>query len=202
MIAFICSVVDDPNDQEFMIRLYEKYKRLMFSTARKFVDDPEACQDIVEDGILKLIQKISILREKNHYILADYIATTIQNTAINYLKHEAVTKKYFDRSIDDVDEIEDALAQQPSLEEFILAQEKSDFILEVLDLLSDQERILLEGKYILEYTDEELAEQLHCKPSSVRMKLTRARRKAISLFRQIEQEGGESDGAKAGTGAI
>ena len=202
MIAFICSVVDDPNDQEYMIWLYETYKRLMFFTAKKFVSDPEICQDIVQDGLLKLIKKIPVIREKNRYILSDYIATTIRNTAINYLKRGAVEKKYVTRKVEEMDELEDTRSEQPSMEDLILAQEKSAYILDVLHLLSDNERILLEGKYILEYTDEELAEQLHCKPSSIRMKLTRARRKAVSLFRQIEQEGEGCDGAKADTRAI
>lgn len=45
----------------------------------------------------------------------------------------------------------------------------------------------MEGKYILGYTDAELADMLGCKKSSVRMKLTRARRRAFQLM--TEEEG-------------
>ena len=64
---------------------------------------------------------------------------------------------------------------EPSLDERImLAEQKED-------------RLLLEGKYILGYTDAELADMLGCKKSSVRMKLTRARRRAFQLM--TEEEG-------------
>lgn len=190
MIALICSAVDEPSDQEFMIEIYEKYKRLMFSVAKRFIDDTQACQDIVQDSILKLIEKIPVLRGKNRYLLSDYISTTVKNTAINYLRREAVIEKH---SIGTLDEMEDDLPEILSAEDYIIVQEKSKFILNVLDMLSDDDRILLEGRYILEYTDEELAEQLLCKPSSIRMKMTRARKRAIALFRSAGQEEGFND---------
>lgn len=55
--------------------------------------------------------------------------------------------------------------------------------------LPDEHRILLEGRYILGFSDEELAKQLHCKPSSICMKLTRARRVASQLL--INEESGD-----------
>ena len=54
--------------------------------------------------------------------------------------------------------------------------------------MSAEDRALLEGKYILGDSDEMLARTLHCKPSSIRMKLTRARRRALKL---LEQEGAD-----------
>lgn len=54
--------------------------------------------------------------------------------------------------------------------------------------LTEEEQTLLEGKYIIGYTDAELAGQLQCKVSSIRMKLTRARRRAISLLNEQERD--------------
>lgn len=48
--------------------------------------------------------------------------------------------------------------------------------------LDDRSKLLLEGKYILGKSDEELAEELSKKPASVRMALTRARQCAISFL--------------------
>ena len=52
--------------------------------------------------------------------------------------------------------------------------------------LSEEDRILLEGKYVWGQSDKELAEILHCKPSSIRMKLTRARRRALNNLSEKE----------------
>ena len=53
----------------------------------------------------------------------------------------------------------------------------------VLDEISNDDRVLLEGKYILQYSDATLAMMLHCKTGSIRMKLTRARRNALNLMK-------------------
>ena len=45
-------------------------------------------------------------------------------------------------------------------------------------------KILLEGKYILGLSDEELAAEFDCSPNSIRMKLTRARRQVIKLVKE------------------
>ena len=55
--------------------------------------------------------------------------------------------------------------------------------------LTEEEQLLLEGKYILGYEDGELAGMLGCKKDSVRMKLTRARRRALRLM--LEEGGGQ-----------
>ena len=47
----------------------------------------------------------------------------------------------------------------------------------------------MKRKKLKDYTDEELAEQLGCKASSIRMKLTRARRKAFQILKEKEVSG-------------
>ena len=52
------------------------------------------------------------------------------------------------------------------------------------DKLPEEDQDLLYRKYIAEQTDDELAAIFHCKKDSIRMKLTRARRKAMKLLEQ------------------
>lgn len=47
MITWICSVVSDPDDQEFLIELYEEFHALMFSVARRYNNNWMSCEDIV-----------------------------------------------------------------------------------------------------------------------------------------------------------
>ena len=61
-------------------------------------------------------------------------------------------------------------------------KEHDKALLDIWPVLPKETQILLKGKYILGYTDQELACQLKCKPSSIRMKLTRARRAALLLL--------------------
>ena len=62
MIAFISTMVSDPSDREFMTSFYEKYYRLMFSVSRGICKEYYDSEEVVQDSIVKLISKISLLR--------------------------------------------------------------------------------------------------------------------------------------------
>lgn len=195
MIAFICTTIQDPDDKEYMLWIYEEFQNLMFYTAKKYINDQMTCEDIVQECIVKLIQKIDVIRGKERCILAGYIVSIIRNVSINYLKSEGVRQKH---SVGFDEETLDQLpSSELSIEEMLLAKEKSSLISIAMEQLSVTERLLLEGKYILEYSDDELAKQLNCKSGSIRMKLTRARRHALSILSQMDWKGESDDDQQA-----
>lgn len=195
MIAFICTTIQDPDDKEYMLWIYEEFQNLMFYTAKKYINDQMTCEDIVQECIVKLIQKIDVIRGKERCILAGYIVSIIRNVSINYLKSEGVRQKH---SVGFDEETMDQLpSSELSIEEILLAKEKSSLISIAMEQLSVTERLLLEGKYILEYSDDELAKQLNCKSGSIRMKLTRARRHALSILSQMDWKGESDDDQQA-----
>ena len=195
MIAFICTTIQDPDDKEYMLWIYEEFQNLMFYTAKKYINDQMTCEDIVQECIVKLIQKIDVIRGKERCILAGYIVSIIRNVSINYLKSEGVRQKH---SVGFDEETMDQLpSPELSIEEMLLAKEKSSLISIAMEQLSVTERLLLEGKYILEYSDDELAKQLNCKSGSIRMKLTRARRHALSILSQMNWKGESDDDQQA-----
>ena len=63
-----------------------------------------------------------------------------------------------------------------------------DALAQVWPRLDENTRWLLEARYILDYSDGELARELGVKPDSVRMALTRARRKARHLMESQHNE--------------
>lgn len=85
----------------------------------------------------------------------------------------------------EVDEIS-AVDSEPSPEDVVLLSENLEQFHKAFAKLSMEDQRLLEGRYILDMDDEALAESFHCKPASVRMKLTRARRRAMKLFQEGE----------------
>ena len=88
------------------------------------------------------------------------------------------------------EQADEIASAEPSMDELMIVMEHKERLYEVWGQLPEEDLILLEGKYILRCTDSELAEQLHCKPDSVRMKLTRVRRK---VFRMMNSNGGDSE---------
>lgn len=172
-------------DQKFIQTLYRDYQRLMYYIVRKYTSSPTECEDIVQECLEKLITKEELLKGLRDSALASYISVTARNTAISFLKRRSSERELV-ISLSDVDE--NTVADKSSLPEWeILHQEELQQFRIVWDQLDQETRMILEGKYILGYDDGELGQLLHCQSDSVRMKLTRARRKAKALLKESSE---------------
>lgn len=174
----------DSSDQAFIDKLSRDYKRLMFLTAKKYTSNLSDQEDIIQDALLKLMNKVSVIRPLPCYILAGYVVSTIRNTAINFLKRQGREQRRCG-SLEDESFVE---GESPSLDELLILAEQREDLWGRWNDLPEKDRVLLEGKYIFDCTDEELAVRLNCKASNIRMRLSRARRRAIKLL--IEREEG------------
>ena len=185
MLALLTAAIENPDDREFMTQFYLDYERLMYATVRKRLTDLEAAKDIVQECVIRLIPKISFLRRQTRCINASYVVSTVRNITINYMRKQGRTD---DRccSLENQNK-QDMAMPGPSLEERILLEEQKEHLIQIWSSLHEEEQLLLEGKYILGYKDTELADMLGCKKDSIRMKLTRARRRAFQLM--TEEEG-------------
>ena len=181
MLAMICTMTATQSDRAFMLELYQQFFRLMFSTARKCHLKQDECEEVVQESLVKLIQKVSLIREMPKPVLASYIVSTTRNTAYDYTGRQTKQNAYAG-SLDDESFSACLESDSPPLDNQMEASEQKAQLAAVLDAISRDDRILLEGRYILQYSDEVLSRMLHCKTSSIRMKLTRARRGASKLL--------------------
>ena len=170
--------------RDFTLRLYEEYQSLMYATAKKYLP-AAAAEDAVQDSVVKLMEKADLLQTLEERRLAGYVVSTVRNTAINLLKKQGSTEKHTSPE-PDFSEFPD---REIPLDEMMILSEQSQTLINVWPRLPEDARSLLEGKYILNCTDEELAALLRCKPDSVRMKLTRARRLALRMI--LDEKGDE-----------
>lgn len=175
------------SEREFISDLYDKYKKLMYATAQKYISDFSATEDIVQDSLVKLMKKSENLQTLDGCILAGYVVSTVRNTAINHLIKQGIIKKHLTEDCCKDNETEKIF----KIEELLIVSEQSQALAEIWPMLPENDQLLLEGKYLLGYTDTELASLLKCKVGSIRMKLTRARRKALKLI--VEMKGYEID---------
>jgi len=169
------------DDREYMLFVYQRHKRLMYATAKKLCRDQLTLDDLVQDSLIKLIPKVKKLQTLNQYELCSYIVFTVQNTAKNYLRDRGVADKHV--KFDD-GELSALLSREPLPEEALMLGERLDLFHEAWQELDKEDQDILVGKYVLELSDAELALQFDCKPDSIRMKLTRARRSAYGVITQ------------------
>lgn len=180
------SADSNPSDRAFILEMYQQFYRLMFSTVRKYCMDSDVCEEVVQESLLKLIQKTDILKCMEQAVLASYIVSTARNTAIDYLKSREKQNAH-NSSLED-EAYSDLESPDIPLDELMYFVERKEYLAKVFNQLSAEDRELLEGKYFFDYTDDYLAKLIGCKKNSVRMKLTRARRRVLKL---VEKEGDE-----------
>ncbi len=179
------NVSQSNTEEEFVLWLYQEYHRLMFFTAQKYIADQLVQEEIVQECLRKLIEKTNLLRQFKQPVLAGYIVSTVRNTAINYLK---IQQGENDRIVNLIELTTQEALGEPSIDDKLILQEEIELFKKIWPSLEKETRILLEGKYILGYDDNRLSQLLGCQTSSVRMKLTRARRKALALIRKEENK--------------
>ena len=170
MIPICIMAIEDPDDRQFMEDLYWDYSRLMYCEAHKFLSEPADAQDVVHSSVVKLIDKLDDIKTMSLHKRVKYIITTVKNTAINYIRDQKRGTVYsFDELFD---------PSRPPMEatcDSIMVWMESQQFSEVWNALDEKYRYVLELKYILDFTDKQLARDLGIAPASVRMVLSRAR---------------------------
>ena len=181
MLPFCILAIENESDREFMTWLYLEHERLMYSTIKKITDDQWLLEDAMQIAVEKLIGKVELLRTLDRTRLINYIITTCKNTA--YTEGARAAKQRLVFNFDDcVDQpVHGDGGGSPEVQ--VLERERYIRLAEVWDQLSERSRYMLEARYILDKSFEEIAEDLNIKPGSVRMALTRARKDAAELYR-------------------
>lgn len=189
MIPYVILAIEDDGDRAFVTDLYYRYNRLMYAEILKIVKNQCDPEDVLSVTVIKLIEKLPTLKALDEHKRVNYIITAAKHNAIT-----AVIKqnKCMSSSIADdaVWEKIDRSSLSETVEETIDRRENVIRLKKVWILLDAKSRFLLSARYFLFMEDREIAEELGIKPDSVRMELSRARKKAKAL---LEEKFGMAD---------
>lgn len=175
MIPYIILAIEDDDDRAFAERLYVNYRRLMISEIQRITKNSWDTEDVMQSVIEKLINKLDTLRTLDRNHLVNYIITASRNTALSLLRERKRMPAYsLDEMGDSCAGYEDGFSQ--TVEDQFLLRLDEEMVRQAWQQLTPAVREILNAKYILKQSDDEIATNLGIKSSSVRMALTRARR--------------------------
>lgn len=181
MLIF-ATMINDVDDRAFMQEVYQQNERLMYAIALKYASNTQDCEDIVHDTVERLCKNIIKIKGLSNSALRAYVVYAVRNTAINFRKHQATINRHIQQLSDDV--LSSEYDQPESIIERIEdLKEKRTSLTKVWMQLTDAEQELLYRKYVLEQTTEELAGIFQCSRDSIRMRLSRVRRKSLRLMK-------------------
>ena len=131
---------------------------------------------------VKLIDKVELLRGLEERALVSYIVTAARHTAISQLRK---LKRAEAVSLDEDTWLENELSRlNDPVEEAILRGEAIGALGVIWSDLDRRTRYILEARYFMGMSFEEIAEDIGVQPDSARMVLFRARNTAKDLLRE------------------
>ena len=176
MLPIILSSIECDSDRELMTTFYSSYKDQLYRYTLRFLANHEDAQDIFCDMLERLIDHMDVFRNLSPLQRIKYAQTTLRNLSYSHLrKQNNMVSVSYDLPDPDSD---------PSISSE--KKENARIIHKIWNNLDPEDRAILEQRYILRWTDAQIAEPLGIKPESVRMRLTRARR---ALSKKMESSG-------------
>lgn len=175
MIPVVILAIENDFDREFMTNLYFDYSRLIVFEINSIIEKTDSTEDLVQETLVRLIDKVDLLETLDQRRLVAYIAETAKNVARNHLRKNRNTVV----SIEDFSSLPDI---GESVEDQVISGLNMKAIERIWQELPEEVRALFRMKYFLKMSDEEIARNLHIKPDSVRMKISRARRRVLGML--------------------
>lgn len=174
MFPLIISTIEDASTRIFMEQLYLKYNKLMYSQVYKLTQDTYEIEEIVQESLVHLIEKADLLQTLPRDRLVNYLISTTRYTGYAFFRKKNKVEMV---SIDeDKTAWYDSSAFREGLDELIIQKLEGEQLYQVWSRLKERDKLLLNMKYVLDQSNEAIAEALGVKPESIRMLLTRAKR--------------------------
>ena len=166
-------MIENESDRDFITGLFIKNERCMLAMAMKIVREYDTACDMVSESCLKMIDKISYLRNIAPAKHTPYILSIVRNTSLSYLRKRRSESNW---QISDPQILDQTTAVQDDLDASLIAESETTLIQHALSRIKPNYRELLELKYFNDLSDEYIARELGILKSSVRYYLSLARR--------------------------
>lgn len=178
-------VIEDNDDIEKVMRLYYRYRKLLYKEACLILEDKQLSEDAVQETYEKVIKNLHKINENNDANTRNYLATICRNTAKD-IKKKSFPLNKCDKATEhmassDSEEIPDAL-------DIIIKRESVAEIAEAIEELDDIYRDVFIMRRVQNHTRKEIAEILNINIETVKKRLTRAKAKIIQNLNRRGQD--------------
>ena len=175
MFPLVFLLIQNDSDRAFMETLFAQYHRLMYAQALRVLRSREVAEDAVSESLIQLIKKISLLRTLECNKLKAYVVITVKHTAITLLHRREREQPADDMTFQHV-------AADERVDDIVLEAAGVERIKNAILALPPREKDMMLMRYFRDMTDEEIAEATGLKAVSVRVHLSRARKRLAQML--------------------
>ena len=172
--------------------LYNSTKNKKYYLALKYVKHEEAAKDVLQDAYIRAWKNLDKLKEPEKF--DSWLAQIVVNTAKNELEKRNHTPldlrtdsgededdtEIFDRAVSSWDNV-------PELE--YTKEETRQLVHELIDSLSDEQRLVVIAFELEDLTTKEIAEQLGCSETTVKSRLRYGRNNIKEKAEELQKKG-------------
>lgn len=161
--------------------LYKRYASKVYSKCLSLLKEEAMAQDATQEIFMKIFTNLSRFREQAKF--STWVYSITYNYCIDFLRRD---KKSRDLFAEDIEKLPDT-AEEDIPDEAILGMEVK-VLKEVLDLIPPGDKTVLLMKYQDDMSIRDIAAILNKTESAVKMKLKRAKEKALQIRATIVTE--------------
>ena len=176
MLTFFISVI-----QDFSRRIHEQYRGLMMRLALQITKNNEDAEEAVQDALLILHRKQSLLETFSEDDERNYIYTVTRNEALRYAIAQKKNPEYVTISASDpyID-----IEGEPDIDAFRNEFGFSDNVAAALRELNESERDLICYYYGAGFSYRQLGRLMDVKPATLRKRMERCLKKLETVLRE------------------
>ena len=175
-------------DEEAFALIVQQHQNMVYSLALRMVRRSIDAEDVAQQVFTKVFFALKKFDMRSS--LSTWIYKIAMNETYDYLRRLKSRRVVFEGDLgEDVDEIVESSARAadtaPSAEE---QTARRDYLLKLLEHVSDEERMLLFQKEVEGLTVDELAAKTGINENTIKVKLFRARKKLVKAAQQLRAE--------------
>lgn len=145
--------------------IYEKYKKYVMYTIKRFICDDFLVEDLFHDVFILIANHLDNINMEQEKETKNFIITITRHYTINHLKKQNHIKEV---------SLEEQVQEKDILDE-IVVKEAMEKLKQQIHMLDEKYKTVLELKYIIGFTDNEIAELLGITKKNVQIRLYRAK---------------------------
>lgn len=172
-------------DEEAFVQIVQRHQSMVYSVALRMVRRSIDAEDVAQQVFTKVFFALKKFDMRSS--LSTWIYKIAMNETYDYLRRIKSRRVVFEGDLgEDVDEIVESSARAADTAAGAEEQaSRRDYLLKLLEHISEEERILLFQKEVEGLTVDELAAKTGINENTIKVKLFRARKKLVKASQRL-----------------
>ena len=169
-------IVESQRADDFEV-LYNRYVTIVYRRCLSLTNNEDLAKDLTHDIFLKVFINLSKFEGKSKF--STWLYRIVFNFCMDHLRKGI-------KEVNQIDELAEINDVDDELNEKQLLEMKVEQLESVLKLISIEDKSVLLMKYQDDHSIKEMAEILDLSESAVKMRIKRAKAKAVDLFNELK----------------